>query len=200
MSDRDPTQRKRWLPQLVRSLHIWLSMIAFGATMLFSITGLTLNHAEWFESAEPHVVRVDGELDVGALRGEPDRLRIAEDLRERHGLRGRVTQFEVDERELFVLWKTAGYSADVIVDRDTGRYEGEVARRGFWAIVDDLHKGRDCGPVWSLVVDVAAVLLTVLSATGLWLLLYLKKRLRTGILLGFLGGATVAISYVFTVR
>ena len=68
------------------------------------------------------------------------------------------------------------------------------------AILDDLHRGKHCGTWWSTLVDVAAVLLTLMSVTGLWLMLYLTKRLKTGMILGFIGGATFAMSYVFTVR
>jgi hypothetical protein len=53
--------------------------------------------------------------------------------------------------------------------------------------------------VWSLVIDVSAVLLTLLSITGIWLLLYLKKRRRSGLVLGFVGGMVATMCYVFGV-
>ncbi|MFN3242533.1 MAG: PepSY-associated TM helix domain-containing protein [Planctomycetota bacterium] len=190
---------RRRLPQWVRWLHIYLSMIAFGVTMLFAVTGLTLNHADWFESGEPTVRSLAGELPQPLLRGELDKLAVAEHLRHEHRLKGMVTEFEVDEQKLFVLYKGPGYSADVVVDRQAGSYRVEEARRSVMAILDDLHKGRDCGPVWSLVIDVSAVLLTLLSITGIWLLLYLKKRRRSGLVLGFVGGMVATMCYVFGV-
>jgi len=37
-----------------------------------------------------------------------------------------------------------------------------------------LHKGRDSGPIWSVLLDVSAILLTLIAVTGLALLFYLK--------------------------
>ena len=79
-------------------------------------------------------------------------------------------------------------------------YSGEVQNRSWMAVLDDLHKGRDCGPVWSWVIDVSAVLLTVLSLTGIWLLFYLKKRRRSGLIVGLVGCVLVVVSYVFGVH
>ncbi len=191
---------RRRLPQWVRWLHIYLSMIAFVATLLFAVTGLTLNHAAWFEGGEPSVREVAGEIDAIKLAGDVDKLAIAEELRAKHHLQGMVKEFSVDERECFVLWKGPGYSADVIIDRETHAYTGEVQSRSWMAVLDDLHKGRDCGPVWSWVIDVSAVLLTVLSLTGIWLLLYLKKRRRSGLIVGLVGCVLVVVSYAVGVH
>lgn len=189
--------RRRRLPQLVRWLHIYLSMVAFAATLLFAVTGLTLNHAEWFEGGEPAVRIVEGSLPPTGLAGAVDRLAVAEELRARHGIRGRVAEFAVEDEECLVLWKGPGYSADVVVQRATGAYRVEESRRSLFAVLDDLHKGRDCGPVWSVVIDAAAVLLAVLSATGLWLLCYLKKRRASGLVVGAVGALAVVALWAF---
>ncbi len=191
---------RRLLPQWIRSLHIWLSMIGFGATLLFAVTGFTLNHVEWFESATPVVSRSEGALPAALTAAEIDRLEVAEQLRAAHRIRGRVAGFEVEQDRCLVSFRNAGYEASATVERASGAYTLEEERRGVMAILDDLHRGKHCGPWWSTLVDVAAVLLTLMSVTGMWLMLYLTKRLRTGMILGFIGGATFAISYVFTVR
>jgi len=191
---------RRLLPQWIRSLHIWLSMIGFGATLLFAVTGFTLNHSEWFESATPVVSRSEGALPAAVTAAEIDRLEVAEQLRAAHRIRGRVAGFEVEQDRCVVSFRNAGYEATATVERASGAYTLKEERRGVMAILDDLHRGKHCGPWWSTLVDVAAVLLTLMSVTGMWLMLYLTKRLRTGMILGFIGGATFAISYVFTVR
>lgn len=194
------SSNRRVLPQWIRSLHIWLSMIGFGATLLFAVTGFTLNHVEWFEKAEPVVTTSQGALPLPLLGGDVDRLAVAEELRASHRLRGRVAAFEVRGDRCEVTFRNAGYAAVAAVDRASGGYTLTEERRGVMAILDDLHRGKHCGPWWSTLVDVAAVLLTLMSVTGLWLMLYLTKRLKTGMILGFIGGATFAMSYVFTVR
>ena len=45
--------RTRW-PSLARWLHTYVSMIGFGALLIASITGITLNHAEFFEREATH--------------------------------------------------------------------------------------------------------------------------------------------------
>lgn len=191
--------RPRRLPQWLRWLHIYVSMAAFAATFLFAVTGLTLNHASWFEAAEPEVHKVTGTLPVALLQGNVDKLAVAERLRAAHGLRGTVSEFVVDDAGCVVVWKGPGYSADANVQRGDGSYEIEVARKGFVAVLDDLHKGRDCGPAWSLFVDLAAVVLAAVAITGGWLLLYLSRWRRRGLLVAGLGAAAVLAFFLLGV-
>lgn len=201
MDDAEPRPRGgRRLPQWVRWLHLYGSMLGLAATLLFAVTGLTLNHAEWFESGEPAVRSLQGTLAPTALAGDVDKLVVAETLRANHALRGTVTEFAVDDGECLVVWKGPAYSADATIDRATGSYRIEEQRRPLLALLDDLHKGRDCGPVWSFVIDASAVVLTLLSATGLWLLLYLKKRLRNGLLVALAGTVVLVAAFAFGVR
>ena len=37
---------------------------------------------------------------------------------------------------------------------------------GFFAVLNDLHKGRDTGSAWARVIDLSAVLMTLVSLTG----------------------------------
>lgn len=191
-----PAGGRRW-PRWIRWLHIYGSMLGLAATLLFAVTGLTLNHADWFESAEPTVRTSDGDVPWAMLAPDVDKLAVAERLRARHGLRGSVTEFAIDEGQCLVVWKGPGYSADATIERASGRYHLEEARRGWVAVLDDLHKGRDCGPVWSLVVDASAVVLAFLSATGLWLLFYLKKRRRNGLLTALVGTLVLLLAFAF---
>ena len=50
-------------------------------------------------------------------------------------------------------------------------------------------KGRDTGKVWSAVIDVSAVLLTLVSVTGLVLIFFVYKRRLSGLILA--GAATL---------
>jgi hypothetical protein len=186
----------RRLPQWIRWLHIYGSMFGLCATLLFAVTGLTLNHADWFEAGEPVVRTLEGTLATQDLASNVDKLAIAENLREAHHLRGKVAEFAVEDDECIVVWKGPAYSADATIERATGKYRIEESRRPVMALLDDLHKGRDCGPVWAFVIDAAAVVLTFLSVTGLWLLLYLKKRLRSGLVVALVGTIVMVAAFV----
>ena len=49
-----PTGGRPW-PRWIRWLHLYGSMLGLMATLLFAVTGFTLNHADWFERKEPFV-------------------------------------------------------------------------------------------------------------------------------------------------
>jgi hypothetical protein len=40
---------RRLTAKYTRWLHIYGSMLSFGLVFFFAVTGLTLNHAQWFE-------------------------------------------------------------------------------------------------------------------------------------------------------
>jgi hypothetical protein len=190
----------------MRWLHIYLSMFGLAAVLFFSVTGLTLNHPSWFAGAE-RTVQAGGRLDARWLHwdgstasnadpgGQVAKLEVVEHLRKTHGLRGALTEFRVDVEECLVAFKGPAYAADAFIDRSTGRYTLTETSHGLVAVINDLHKGRDSGPSWSIVIDVAAVLMAVIALTGLVLLFYLKMRRVRGLVVVALGTAVVVAVY-----
>ena len=53
---------------------------------------------------------------------------------------------------------------------------------GFAAVINDLHKGRDTGPIWKAIIDVSAGLLLFISITGLVLLYFVHKYRLAGVI------------------
>jgi uncharacterized protein len=193
--------------KLMRWLHIYLSMFSLGVVLFFSVTGITLNHPDWFFSGAESRHEAEGELSpkwlhaqapaaVDSGAAEPERqvskLEIVEHLRNAHKIHGALADFRVDEGECIVSFKGPGYAADAFIERDTGHYRLTETSHGFIAMINDLHKGRDTGPVWSILIDVSAVLMTFISLTGLVLLFYLKLRRVPGVIVA-LGGTILAI-------
>ncbi len=112
---------------------------------------------------------------------------MVEALRKAHGIRGALADFKVDESECSVSFKGPGYAADAFIDRDSGRYTLTQSFHGVIAILNDLHKGRDTGLAWSILIDASAIVLTLISATGLVLLFYLKLRRVPGLVVAAVG-------------
>jgi len=83
-----------------------------------------------------------------------------------------------------------------VIDR-AGGYDLTETHAGLAAILNDLHKGRDTGAVWSGVIDASAVLMSTLSLTGLNLIFYLHKRRLPGLLL--LGSGCLIACLVYAV-
>jgi hypothetical protein len=53
---------KRAFAEWSRWLHIYLSMFSFVIVLFFSVTGLTLNHLEWFPEKEV-LNELDGKMN-----------------------------------------------------------------------------------------------------------------------------------------
>jgi uncharacterized protein len=198
----------------MRWLHIYLSMFGLAAVLFFGVTGLTLNHPDWFFGEAGRRVQAEGRMDpkwfhldapASRLGEEPDlsrqvaKLEVVEHLRKAHGVRGAVAEFKVDEGECLVTFKGPGYAADAFIDRESGRYDLSQMSHGFVAVINDLHKGRDTGPAWSLVIDVSAALMAIIALTGLVLLFYLKLRRVPGLAVALIGTAVVAAVFLLGV-
>ncbi len=198
------------LAALMRWTHIYLSMFSLAAILFFSATGITLNHPTWFFGQTERSVQAQGQLKVAWLNldipradsgGETDparkvaKLEVVEHLRNTHGIRGALVEFRTDERECMVTFKGPGYAADAFIDRATGRYDLNESAHGFVAIINDLHKGRDTGKAWSVLIDVSAVLMALVSLTGLILLFYIKRRRISGLVIALVG--TIVVGAVF---
>jgi uncharacterized protein len=187
----------------VRWLHIYFSMFGFATILLFSLTGITLHHPTWFGLDAERIDDFTGELNPSWLQSSAEngvnQLAIAETLRSRHRLHGAVREFRVDDVECFVAFKGPGYAADAFIDRTTGAYQLTVSQHGPVAILNDLHKGRDTGGAWSLVIDLSAGLMALSAITGLVLLFYLKRRRVAGLVTALIGALALIAAYVWLV-
>lgn len=184
----------------MRWLHIYVSLLAFAALVFFGATGITLNHPDWFDDGEPRLIERTGKIDAALVRHEagtdPEslgtRLEVVEFLRAEHALRGAVGEFRTDEYECLILFKGPGYAADVVVDRADGSYRVTETMYGVVALMNDLHKGRDTGGVWSLVIDLASLATVFVSLTGLVLIFYIKRKRVSGVIVAIAGGVLLA--------
>ncbi len=191
---------KRNASRWTRWLHIYLSMFSFAALLFFAFTGLTLNHTEWIEGKQQSS-QFEGIINSAWLGGdsaEVDKLMIVEYLRNTHGIRSPLSDFTGDDMECSFSFKGPGFNADGLIDRATGQYELTITRYGLVAILNDLHKGRDSGKSWSLLIDISAVLMILVSLTGFLMIFFLKKKLADALWVALAGTlAIVAVYYFF---
>jgi hypothetical protein len=199
MSTTPPSGRLRHATRLfaatARWLHIELSLFAFATMLLFSVTGLTLNHPDWFGAGDAVTEDLTGGIDA-ALLGDPtadpdgdriDKAAVAAAIRAAHRITGGLADTRADDRECTLTWKGPGGAADAVIDRRTGRYTLSITRHGLVAILNDLHKGRDTGAAWSLVIDVTAILLTLVALTGFVLIFFIRRRRVSGLVTAVVG-------------
>ena len=185
-SGADPNRRAYWL----KTLHRWhwiSAALSLVALLLFSVTGITLNHAAQIES-KPRVVNLKETLPASLLRslqGERaadaplpgsvnDWLSGALDVRA-DGRKG-----EWSDSEVYVSLPRPGGDAWISIDRETGAIEYERTDRGWIAWLNDLHKGRNTGTAWRWFIDLFAAACLLFALTGLWLLqLHARQRGKT---------------------
>jgi uncharacterized protein len=172
-----------WKRRLIigsRWLHIYLSMVCFAVVLFFAVTGLTLNHPDWFAGQE-RAVQKGGALDPKWLKPKVNGPLIIQALRGRGGIKGSPSEITADDSQVTLSFKGPGYSADVFIDRDTGKFTLTETRMGVAAVLNDLHKGRDSGKIWGWLIDFSAVMLALISLTGLVILFFLAKRRVSGL-------------------
>ncbi|MDX1935463.1 MAG: PepSY-associated TM helix domain-containing protein [Flavihumibacter sp.] len=191
---------KKLVARLSRWLHIYLSMVSFVIVLFFSVTGLTLNHADYFQRKST-LTESKGVVDSNWVNAADtlkiQKLPLVEFFRERYKVKGAVADFRIDEQEISFSFKAPGYQADAFIDRHTAAYTLMQTSQGVMGFVNDLHKGRDTGKVWAWVIDVSAILMTLISLTGLVLLLFIKKKRMAGIILLVAGALLMYLLYHF---
>ncbi|MET1755006.1 PepSY-associated TM helix domain-containing protein [Novosphingobium sp. RD2P27] len=184
--------RTIWLKQL----HTWhwvSAAVSLTAMLLFSITGITLNHAASI-SAEPTVTQSSGQLPAPLLAKLPEANDGAAPLPQ--DVAREVAKAVMldpagysadwsDEAEVYIAMPGPGRDAWVSIDRASGEVMAENTERGWISYLNDLHKGRNTGTAWFWFIDVFAVACVVFTLTGLLLLqLHAKHRPSTWPLVG----------------
>lgn len=203
-------RRAWWLKQL-HTWH-WISAaISLVGMLLFSVTGITLNHAADLP-ATPVVSRTQALLppaaldelkavaqraiDEGSAPSMPDA--TVDWLAQQFGIRVAGRAVEWSAEEVYVSLPRPGGDAWLSVALASGAVERETTDRGAISYLNDLHKGRNTGVAWSLFLDVFALACLLFSLSGLWLLqLHSKGRRLTWPLVGFGLLVPVVVALIF---
>jgi len=178
MSDvADQKRRAFWL----KHLHQWhwvSASICLISMLLFALTGITLNHAAQIP-AKPVVTTLEAKLPaplLARLKTESDAEKeplpavVSDWISEQMSLEtaGRTAEWSTDE--VYVSMPRPGGDAWLSIARDSGEVHYERTTRGAISFLNDLHKGRNAGPMWGWFIDVFAVACVLFAGTGLFLL------------------------------
>lgn len=201
-------KRGKVSPFWSKQLHAWhwiSAAVSLAGMLVFSVTGLTLNHAATI-SAEPEVRTVTAALSPaakaalaqGAEAGlAPLPAPVAEELAAKVGITPAARAAEWSAGEVYIAVPGPGRDAWASIDRASGTIEAELTNRGAIAFLNDLHKGRNTGTAWFWFIDLLAVASIIFTITGLLLLqLHARKRPSTWPLVG-LGTALPVIVILF---
>lgn len=203
-----PAQRSRrsfWLHQM-RVWHWVSSAVCLSGFLLFTVTGITLNHAAEI-SAKPKVtgltVRMPKALAAGLEQDAQPGKRplpapVAGWLRQSLPISGPVPPGERNGSEIYISMPRPGGDAWVNIDLRSGLVEYERTDRGWIAYLNDLHKGRHTGVGWQVFIDVLAAACLVFCVTGVVLLfLHASKRPATWPAVAFGLAVPIVLALVF---
>jgi uncharacterized protein len=184
------TRAHRW----TRIVHVYTSLACFVIVLFFALTGITLNHPNWAFGGSLKQTTITGTMPPSWKSGTTvNWFRVAEFLRATQNLHGAAVNETSDDQQASISFKGPGYGADTFVDMTSGTYTTTVETQGLVAVMNDLHKGRDTTSSWKWVIDLAGGFLAVISATGLALQFFLRKRRRSGLTSTALGALVVVV-------
>ncbi|CAN7610572.1 PepSY-associated TM helix domain-containing protein [Phenylobacterium sp. LjRoot225] len=171
-----------------RAWHGYLSAVAFLALTFFAVTGLLLNHPEWTPNkgerpTKDQTLTLPGDaLSRARTAADPGRA-LAAEIGQRARLLGAFQSGEIVDDQALVRLEGPRGSTDITVDMATGAAEVSVEPARLVDTLNDLHRGKNAGKVWKLVIDLTAVVVLALSVIGYLLFFSLRFRLRTSLLL-----------------
>ncbi|MEM1133816.1 MAG: PepSY-associated TM helix domain-containing protein [Pseudomonadota bacterium] len=190
-----------------RQWHWISSALVLALMLLFSVTGLTLNNPEWFKSdpvSSMREITLSGDLQ-DALSTAENEVILAPDLSEQIAREtgvfipqenAPVVEFE----EMIFDLGGPGVDATLTIDLAIGEAYYERIDNGMIARLNDLHKGRDTGFVWGLLIDITALVCIIFCLSGLGLLVINAKARASTWPLTTLGIAAPVIAYILFVH
>ena len=196
--DAERTHQRQRRSYWLKTLHQWhwiSAAVCLVGLLLFTITGITLNHASQIE-ATPRVLTLNGVLPAELLlllsQAAPangDDATIPTPVRD--WLTDEMTLpvgdrlAEWSEDEIYLSLPRPGGDAWLSIDLASGVIEYEKTDRGWIAWFNDLHKGRNTGGTWRWFIDIFAIASLVFCISGLFLLqMHARQRPTTWPMVG----------------
>jgi len=190
---RKKVRRLFWMTQ-ARIWHWITGAATLVGMLLFAVTGITLNHAAQIESKPvivettavmpPEILGLLGETPADGGRAILPRP-VTEWLEKETGAPVSRRAGEWSDTEVYVGMPKPGGDAWLSIDRETGDVIYENTDRGAISFLNDLHKGRNTGPVWFWFLDIFSVAAILFCITGLVLLwMHAPRRPPTWFIVG----------------
>lgn len=182
-----------------RLIHVYVSMALLTLLLFFSVTGITLNHPEWFSESQADVEEKELVIDAALIEKTPLSLQqivaVSEKIEQALSISLKNAVIESTKDELFFSIKKAGKNTAITIDLASGELFFEGTDYGWWALFNDLHKGRNTSVFWGWIMDITSALCIVFAVSGFILAMPQRRFNRT---LSVSLGVTVAIIFTST--
>lgn len=193
------SKTQRW----VRPLHIYTSMGMLFVMLFFTLTGLTLNNRHWLPEPD-QLYSIESELPLvwsQTQLWQSDPMLAASQvwlwLKDENNISSGEIKFDWNEDEGMLtidIRRPGSYSLIEVIPEESYLFIEEQSF-GWLAILNDLHMGRYSGEIWSVFIDVAAIIMLLFTLTGMWLVLFHPKRRPRTLTLAGMGAAIMFIIY-----
>ncbi len=168
----------------MRTLHIYSSMLMLLIMLFFTLTGITLNHRDWFSgqgnSSETLLVLPTPFQNSTLWQTDPLTLgvQVRHWLAEQHQVPGSDFRIEwdADDQMLMIDIKRPGGYSTAELSPSSAEVLLFSQDYGAIALLNDLHMGRNAGDIWRWFIDLSAAVMLLFTLTGFWLVLPQKKR------------------------
>lgn len=189
---------------LCRFLHIYISTALFSLLILFSFTGVTLNHPQWLSATDSQdilTLALPASLTIAWAQNQEVQLdALLAYVEKQTGLaKARTIEQDEERGELSLDYPLPAGYAFVSVFLEENKMEVEYETGNTWALINDLHKGRHTGQLWSWLIDISAVLMIVFALTGFVILLQQVRHRIAGLWFMCAGTLLPILIYIFYV-
>lgn len=187
---------------LMRTIHLYSSTVLFTSLVFFCVTGFTLSHG-WYLDGSANTDSLELEVPADIADGldvdtwDPDLESLQKLVEARTELRSpQNIQLDRDYGEVTLSYAAPAGDAEVIASRD-GIFV-DVQQGSWLAVLNELHKNRDAGIGWSLLVDITAIGMLVFAFTGLIIVFQNRRKRNSSLWVIGVGLATpIAVFVVF---
>lgn len=166
-------------------------MTSLVVMLFFGLTGLLLNHQGWTLGQSDSTQHITGTLPANlrtTSTTNPDFLGVSEYVRSTDSITGQVNWHGTDNGSGWINYLGPGYQANLRWTPSSGAYEITVTKTGLVGVLNDIHRSKGTGTVWSWINDIAAVLLVLIGLTGLLIVFMTRsKNRRRDLVLGTIG-------------
>lgn len=180
-----------------RLIHVYVSMALLSLLLFFSVTGITLNHPEWFRDSKADVVERALMIDLSMIKNPPltplQIVNVSTAIEQKLSVSLNNTILESSQDELFFSIKRAGKNTAITLDLVSGELFFEETDYGWWALMNDLHKGRNTSVFWGWIIDITSLLCILFALSGFILAMPQRRFNRTLTL-----SLTVTVAMIFT--
>ncbi|PIE01501.1 MAG: hypothetical protein CSA81_11260 [Acidobacteria bacterium] len=198
------TEPARRLFHWCRLIHVYLSIFFLTLLIFFCVTGIFLNHPDWFHDKDrydqvQHKLPETFALNLTANRN-PSIPKLEEYIFSISGYRHpRNVDIDYEQGEIILDYPLPNGFATAVVLVDTGSVIIEKQTGSMINLMNNLHKGRHSGRVWSMLIDLSGLFISFMSLAGLVILLQKKSWRLPGLLLITLGTLIPWLVYAFWV-